>query len=254
MSNYSQCLEREITFLKSMDIEIDQEFTASVIYTNRKWSSNKFQEKNTTYVEINFEKLLNVSNFLNEFSKKADSVKDRMSNSFMIANFIPNLLLINTIIEMHHRTGFPVYDIGCGAGLMVHLLNYLDVPCVGYDCKDRFSDNELMRTELAKFKIPLVSNSNSFPQIFIQKECDKFDHCQFIFFQSWGLTSIPLYNYLQSGGKFVIIIGESNGGATFPCCDYFEFNVEIDKVKLSREITLPQWWGLHDRCTVTELV
>ncbi len=51
-----------------------------------------------------------------------------------------------------------------------------------------------------------------------------------------------LARYLAAGGRRVVYVGESDGG----CTGDERFHRELRRLKLERELALPQWAGIHD--------
>lgn len=163
--------------------------------------------------------------------------------------FIPNMKLINKIKEIHEQTGLPVYDMGCGYGLMVAILNYVGVTTYGFDnySEGNSNSNKILKRFLDQFDIPMPDQ-----KYFIEKDIETISNSDFIFFESWGRSPVTLENYIKNGGKYTFIIGEGPNGCTSPNCNYV-INNYSNLVKLNEYIFIPKWPGLSDIACFTEL-
>ena len=200
---------------------------------------------------------------IKEYAKQANIMMNR--STIFCSWFIPNMKLIDEIYDLHKKTGYVVNDMGCGYGLMVCLLNYLDVKTEGYDSFSEYGANnesnddkfENCKTQLSNllstYNIPWCGDDK-----FTIINIDEYTDSKTIFFQSWGRSSTPLYNYLDCKGKYIVLVGESQTGCTSPSADYFICRAFIDtsdKMEVKSEvcITIPQWPGINDFVTITEL-
>lgn len=111
------------------------------------------------------------------------------------------------IKQIYHA---PICDYGCGQGLLVKLLKLLDVDCYGVDLQNGKFHPCITIKEGERYRVPK-------------------DHS---FLVSWGHPLAPvseaLKQYIQDGGRCVIIIGEDSSGCTSPSYDYFEDNPQWD--------------------------
>jgi len=163
--------------------------------------------------------------------------------------FVPNMKLIDVIQEMHERTKLPIHDMGCGYGLMVALLNYLDIDCYGFDDESELKRDRMenLTRLLSPFNITTPDTSK-----FIKQNITEDQKCgQCILFESWGRYVEPVDNYIKHGGKYIIIVGEGKDGCTWPFSGYVEAN--YTNIKSSQKIIIPQWNCIHDDVRVTEL-
>jgi len=148
---------------------------------------------------------------------------------------IISLELIDEIILMYEDTNYPVYDMGCGRGLMVILLNYLNVPTFGFDNGQDSNVDKLPIFKdavvdlISHFGIPWCGDDKFFFKDIntitsLKKGKTSMDRrlmkCKYIFFQSWGRTSQAVDNYVHNGGEYIIIVGEGQDGSTNPGYDH----------------------------------
>lgn len=108
-------------------------------------------------------------------------------------------------------------DVGCGSGIFERLLYGNDI----------FS--EIPGQLLIGIDLPCSEKTHNFGKKYWEitesssYEVDPDD----VFFVAWGwLSNDILEKYIDSGGKYVIILGESEGGCTNPHSDYFSGNCE----------------------------
>jgi len=208
------------------------------------------------------EKHQNIENLLNHMNNIVENVNKKFMTSSpenmdcrkffshrsdeMCSWFIPNMELINEIIKLHITTKLPVYDMGCGYGLMVALLNYLDIPCYGLDNNSETYDRQKLIKLLQPFNIILPSDDK-----FVTDNINNITGCDFIFFQSWGRSTECLKNYINNGGKYIIIVGEDDDGCTHPSASFIKSkNYDI---KSSIDIKIPVWTGIRDWANISVL-
>jgi len=158
--------------------------------------------------------------------------------------FIPNMKMIDEISSLQKKVNLPIYDIGCGYGLFTLLLNYLDIPCIGYD-----NENELSRKKFSERKEILINLLKPFDITYTDNTIKIADindivTTDFIFFQAWGRSTDTVDRYVSNGGKYVIIVGEPEGGCTTPNADYIGN-------QNTKDIIIPNHNTIHDWVTIT---
>lgn len=129
-------------------------------------------------------------------------------------------------------------DFGCGSGIWLLLLNNAGIPkdsLIGVDLPD---ENKNLHNFDRKY-YDIVYDNNY--------QVDKND----IFFIAWGYIDEKIIDdYVDRGGKCVIILGEGNGGCTHPSGDYFSnstWKVKITKVIAGVSIITPDILSLNLR-------
>jgi len=211
--------------------------------------------------DLNKEKINNIQNLINYQKAFIDDCNKQMENdddvfdcsyiikprvAYMNSWSIVNLEVLDEIITLYEKCQLPVFDMGCGRGLHVVLLNYLDVPTLGFDngVDSNVTSVPIFKSVvleyITKFNIPWCGDDK-----FIFADIDdltspkkkkpeslmwNFINCKYIFFQSWGRSCQAVNNYVEYGGKYVIIIGECNDRSTEPSYEYLH---EYQKWKTS---------------------
>lgn len=145
---------------------------------------------------------------------------------------IPSWEMLLQIKSVQKQLNAPICDYGSGSGLLTHLLKLMDCDVYGVDCKKGWSN-------VGKFHKPdiLVEDKDGFYQV----------PANHIFFISWGYINEPtLKNYIERGGKCVIIIGENEEGCTYPSYD------ALSAVSgwTSRVVTVPNFHGIYTKMSI----
>jgi len=164
----------------------------------------------------------NLSNILQEMSEYYTSDKDDMAWYYKktkynekIGYVLPSVLMLEQIKAFQHKIGIPICDFGTGSGLMTHLLSLMSCQIYGVDLVSnekagKFCNEKVQLFEFKDFQVPTNS----------------------ILLMSWGLCYNVINEFVTNGGKYAIIIGEEEGGCTYPGWNYFDDNDEwsIDSV------------------------
>ena len=144
---------------------------------------------------------------------------------------IPSWEMLSQIKQI----GRPICDYGSGSGLLIHLLKLIG--CDAYGVDYHHYTNEW-------------GNVGKFcrPKVYVMSEDQIFhvpsDH---IFLISWGyINRDPINDYIERGGKCVIIIGEDDEGCTHPPYDLFndmsDWTCQI--------IEIPNFYGIYTKMSI----
>lgn len=145
---------------------------------------------------------------------------------------IPSWDMLSQIKSVQKQMNMPLCDYGSGSGLMTHLLKLMDCLVYGVDLKEgwpnvgKFYQPDILMTGKSIYHVPI-------------------DH---IFLVSWGylpLKGSPLDDYIERGGKCIIIIGEDGYGCTYPSYDY----VNSDSWR-STIVEIPNFYGIHTKMSI----
>jgi hypothetical protein len=146
---------------------------------------------------------------------------------------IPSWEMLSQIKSIHKQLNTPICDYGSGSGLLSHLLKLMDCDVYGVDRKKGWKN-------VGKFHRPDITVD--------EEECYPVpsDH---IFLISWGYLTgkvSPLNEYVEHGGKCVIIIGEDNEGCTYPSYDY----LSGASGWVSQVTDVPNFYGIYTKMSI----
>ena len=176
--------------------------------------------------------------FDNPYLEEAQKVPSRFDNKTGVDHrgelvkkyswAIPNELALRSIADFS-----PIIDVGSGNGYWAYLLEKeFDVEVVCYDDYSGKINNPW---------IPPVRGSYESIEDFLS----------FTLFLGWPPYNTPLaYNCLQTyKGRFILYVGEGWGGCTGDDAFHELLNKEFNSVQ---EVSIPQWWGIHDFLMIYE--
>lgn len=159
--------------------------------------------------------------------------RDNLIQQFTYA--IPNAAAINVLVE--HS---PIVEIGCGAGYWASLVEQSGGDIIAYD-KHVTNDGLVRSYALKQYLKPFIKILQG------DAEVAKL-HSNRTLFLCWppykeDMAYHCLKNYLNSGGKTLIYVGEGWSG----CTGNDKFHELIDKHMVScRTIEIPNWQHVHD--------
>lgn len=150
---------------------------------------------------------------------------------------IPSWDMLMQIKSVQQQRKKPVCDYGAGSGLLTHLLKLVGCDVYGVDLNDGWKN-------VGKFHGPeiLISETGGDHPSFVVPN----DH---IFLISWGYLNVegsPLNDYIERGGRCVIIIGEDDDGCTYPSYEYLKGQKEWQ----THIIEVPNFHGIHTRMSI----
>lgn len=145
---------------------------------------------------------------------------------------IPNEEAINEIAKL----GVPIIEIGAGTGYWAYLLNSVGVDIICFDnyrSLYNFGDSKPKQWDKVWFKVDIGEQDKikEYPE-----------RTLFLCWPSYG-TSMASDCLEAYTGDLVIYVGESSYGCTG---NGKFFNILDKEFELTKEVKIPQWYGIHD--------
>lgn len=149
---------------------------------------------------------------------------------------IPSWMILQTLQNLQNDVLLPIYDLGSGRGLLLHLLKCLGCNVCGVDVLEKTHEGDIKILPIREADIIYDGNDTDIIPI------------NSILLICWGSECyVQLQSYIHRGGKYVVIIGESCMGCTLPA-DLF-MNDKFKGWKTTM-INIPNFLGMRTFMTV----
>lgn len=146
---------------------------------------------------------------------------------------IPSWEMLSHIKSIHKQLRAPICDYGSGSGLLTHLLTLMDCDVYGVDLMEGWKN-------VGKFHQPeVLTNDNELYHV----------PPNHIFLISWGYIhgkTNPLQDYVDQGGKCIIIVGEDDDGCTYPSYDCLNGATGWT----TQVVEVPNFCGIHTKMSI----